>query len=44
MFETGAPWSEFVVVGANLVTGQNPASAGATARSVLVWLDERTAG
>ncbi|MDN7742259.1 hypothetical protein [Burkholderia gladioli] len=44
VFEAGAPWSEFVVVDGNLVTGQNPASAGATARAVLAWLDERTAG
>ncbi|NIE88672.1 type 1 glutamine amidotransferase domain-containing protein, partial [Burkholderia sp. Tr-860] len=25
-------------------TGQNPASAGAAARAVLAWLDERDAG
>ncbi len=43
-FEAGAPWSEFVVVDGNLVTGQNPASAGAAARAVLAWLDERDAG
>ncbi|MFM0060208.1 type 1 glutamine amidotransferase domain-containing protein [Paraburkholderia phytofirmans] len=34
-FEAGAPWSSHVVIDGNLVTGQNPASAGAAAEAVL---------
>lgn len=35
LFEAGAPWSSHVVVDGNLVTGQNPQSATATANAVL---------
>jgi putative intracellular protease/amidase len=35
VFEAGAPWSSHVVIDGNLVTGQNPASAGAAAHAVL---------
>jgi putative intracellular protease/amidase len=34
-FDAGAPWSSHVVVDGNLVTGQNPQSAAATAKAVL---------
>jgi putative intracellular protease/amidase len=34
-FEAGAPWGPYVSVDGNLVTGQNPASAGAVAETVL---------
>jgi putative intracellular protease/amidase len=34
-FEAGAPWSSHVVIDRNLVTGQNPASAGAAAEAVV---------
>lgn len=35
LFEAGAPWSSHLVIDGNLVTGQNPASAGAAAEAVL---------
>jgi putative intracellular protease/amidase len=34
-FQGAAPWQSYVVVDGNLVTGQNPQSAGAAARAVL---------
>lgn len=40
-FESGAPWSCHVTVDGNLVTGQNPASAGAVAETVLKQLASR---
>jgi putative intracellular protease/amidase len=34
-FDSGPAWSSYVVVDGNLITGQNPASAGAAAEAVL---------
>ncbi|OIJ68168.1 type 1 glutamine amidotransferase domain-containing protein [Streptomyces mangrovisoli] len=39
--ETGAPWSDTVVVDGNLITGQNPQSSTATAEATLKALAER---
>jgi putative intracellular protease/amidase len=41
VFEAEAPWSSFVVVDGNLVTGQNPVSARAAAEAVLAQIDAR---
>ena len=38
-FQAGEPWAEHSVVDGNLVTGQNPASAGKTARNVILILE-----
>ncbi|WP_233836725.1 type 1 glutamine amidotransferase domain-containing protein [Paraburkholderia sp. ZP32-5] len=40
-FDAGAPWSSHVVIDGNLVTGQNPQSAAATAKAVLDLLASR---
>jgi putative intracellular protease/amidase len=37
-FASGAPWSEFTVTDRNLITGQNPGSAAATARQLVAVL------
>ncbi|KAB1990242.1 type 1 glutamine amidotransferase domain-containing protein [Streptomyces triticiradicis] len=39
--ETGAPWSNTVVVDGNLITGQNPQSSTATAEATLKALADR---
>ncbi len=40
-FESGPAWGPYVVVDDNLVTGQNPASAGPAAEEVLKQLANR---
>ena len=40
-FESGPVWGPYVVVDGNLVTGQNPASAGAAAEAILKELATR---
>jgi putative intracellular protease/amidase len=41
LFDAGAPWSAYTVVDGNLVTGQNPQSADATAKAMLDLLAAR---
>jgi len=41
-FEAGAPWAPHVVIDGNLVTGQNPASAEATAKAVIELISRRS--
>jgi putative intracellular protease/amidase len=43
VFEHGEPWASYVVVDGNLITGQNPDSAGATAQALLAALRNRGA-
>jgi putative intracellular protease/amidase len=40
-YAAGAPWSEFTVTDRNLITGQNPGSAGAVARLLVTALSPR---
>ncbi|MGB4780008.1 type 1 glutamine amidotransferase domain-containing protein [Microbacterium sp.] len=39
LVEDGAPWSEHVVVDGNLISGQNPQSSDAVARTLIAALD-----
>ena len=44
VIESGAPWSDHVIVDGNLISGQNPQSSASVARAVVESLEPRIVG